>query len=89
MVTHLTITRWRCAFIARRRAHCKQRVVDGRRRQPQGKQPASAVFTNPFGPGADVEGKDPWGGYRAGFEGTEAITNFIEKKEEEKGDGQS
>ena len=25
----------------------------------------------------------------AGFEGTEAITNFIEKKEEEKGDGQS
>jgi K+-transporting ATPase A subunit len=25
----------------------------------------------------------------AGFEGTEAVTNFIEKKEEEKGDGQS
>jgi K+-transporting ATPase A subunit len=25
----------------------------------------------------------------AGFEGTEAITNFIDKKEEEKGDGQS
>ena len=25
----------------------------------------------------------------AGFEGTEAITNFIDKKEEEKADGQS
>ena len=25
----------------------------------------------------------------AGFEGTEAVTNFIEKKEEEKGAGQS
>ena len=25
----------------------------------------------------------------AGFEGTEAVTNFIEKKEEDKSDGQS